>query len=170
MRRVEMNGPSNLTFSPAGRHPQLCNRETLRLPCSCVELIHLAERLATPFTAHDVVELPRVDVVLSYPGADAALIHAAVTAGAKGIVTAGTGSGRPTAEQEEALDEAVRRGIVACHASRVGAGSVMVSTGRAARRIVAADDPQPWKARILLMLAMTATTDVDEIQQMFDHS
>jgi hypothetical protein len=78
MRRVEMNGPSNLTFSPAGRHPQLCNRETLRLPCSCVELIHLAERLATPFTAHDVVELPRVDVVLSYPGADAALIHAAL--------------------------------------------------------------------------------------------
>jgi L-asparaginase len=129
-----------------------------------------AHTLATPFTPRDAVDLPRVDIVLSYPGADAALIHAAVTAGAAGIVVAGTGSGRPTAEQEEALDDVVQCGVLVCHASRAGAGPVIASTGRTARRIVAAEDLQPWKARVLLMLAMTITKDVTEIQEMFEHN
>ncbi|TQM44856.1 hypothetical protein FB388_2242 [Pseudonocardia cypriaca] len=37
------------------------------------------------------------------------------------------------------------------------------------RSIIAADDLQPWKARVLLMFAMTITKDVTEIQQMFEH-
>lgn len=107
---------------------------------------------------------------MSYPGADGALIHAAVAAGAAGIVVAGTGSGRPTAEQEAALDEVVQHGVLVCHASRVSAGPVIATSGRTARRIIAAGDLQPWKARVLLMLAMTTTGDVTEIQQVFERS
>ena len=33
---------------------------------------------------------------------------------------------------------------------------------------VAGDNLQPWKARILLALALSKTTDADEIQRMFD--
>jgi len=36
------------------------------------------------------------------------------------------------------------------------------------RQIVAADNLVPWKARILLALALTRTADVEEIQHMFD--
>ena len=41
----------------------------------------------------ETTPVPRVDVVVSYPGADGALIDAAVAAGARGLVSAGTGRG-----------------------------------------------------------------------------
>jgi L-asparaginase/Glu-tRNA(Gln) amidotransferase subunit D len=50
----------------------------------------------TVFQPGEITELPRVDVVVSYIGADGTLIDAAVAAGARGIVSAGTGAGRPT--------------------------------------------------------------------------
>jgi L-asparaginase/Glu-tRNA(Gln) amidotransferase subunit D len=52
----------------------------------------------------------------------------------------------------------------------VSAGPVLATAGRTAGRITAADDLQPWNARVLLMLAMTTTKDVMEIQQVFDHN
>ena len=52
---------------------------------------------------------PRVDVVVTYLGADGALIDAAVAAGARGIVSAGTGAGYPTPREVEALERGARR-------------------------------------------------------------
>ena len=40
--------------------------------------------------------------------------------------------------------------------------------GLARRGFVAADNLQPWKARILLSLALAKTDNADEIQRMFD--
>jgi len=42
------------------------------------------------------------------------------------------------------------------------------SPGLTRRGWVAADNLQPWKARLLLALALTRTNDADEIQRMFD--
>jgi len=59
---------------------------------------HQSTRRHTPATEFEVgpgTEVPRVDVVLSYVGADATMIDAAVAAGARGIVSAGTGAGLP---------------------------------------------------------------------------
>ena len=50
--------------------------------------------LQSEFDIRRLTELPRVDVVVSYVGADGALIDAVVAAGARGIVSAGTGGGR----------------------------------------------------------------------------
>jgi L-asparaginase len=36
------------------------------------------------------------------------------------------------------------------------------------RGFVAGDNLQPWKARLLLSLALTKTNNADEIQRMFD--
>src|SRR3954470_2133312 len=47
----------------------------------------------TEFDVNDLTTLPRVDIVVSYAGADGAQIDAAVQADARGIVSAGTGSG-----------------------------------------------------------------------------
>ncbi|MGA9894289.1 MAG: hypothetical protein WBQ55_18505 [Xanthobacteraceae bacterium] len=41
------------------------------------------------------------------------------------------------------------------------------SPSLAKRGFVAADNLQPWKARILLSLALTKTSDADAIQRMF---
>jgi L-asparaginase len=132
---------------------------------------HRTERAHTTATEFDVAaseDLPRVDVVVSYVGADGAMIDAAVAAGAKGIVSSGTGAGRPTPTEDEALDRAVAKGVVVCQSSRVGSGRVVPAPALQKRGLVAAGDLQPWKARVLLALALTETTDQARIQKMFD--
>lgn len=137
-----------------------------------VVLAHLPGRawsLEGRFAAADLRALPRVDVVVSYQGADGVLVDAAVTAGARGIVSAGTGAGYPTPGEVEALERATAAGVIVCQASRVGAGRVPVVPSLAARGWVAADDLPPWKARILLRLALAAgSTDASAIQRLFD--
>jgi L-asparaginase len=124
--------------------------------------------VATEFDVRDLEDLPRVDIVTSHIGADGALINASVRAGARGIVSAGTGAGRPTPAEDQALDLAISQGVVVCQASRVGSGRVIPSAILKQRRIVSADDLIPWKARILLSLVLTVTTDVASIQRAFD--
>lgn len=120
------------------------------------------------FSLQGISDLPRVDVTVSYVGADGVLIDAAVAAGCRGIINAGTGAGRPTPIEQSALDRAAAAGIVVCQASRVGSGRVSRSPGMAARGLVAADNLQPWKARVLLSLCLTRTSDPEEIQDLFD--
>ncbi len=121
----------------------------------------------TPFARRDLAApLPRVDIIYSYAGADAALIEAAVAAGARGIVSAGFAPGMASPLQFAALVAAAKSGVVVVQSSR--------ATGRVAPRrrlrevgIVAAEDLSPQKARILLALMLTTTTDIAEIQRAF---
>ena len=118
----------------------------------------------------DLRRQPRVDVVVTYLGADGALIDAAVAAGARGIVSAGTGAGYPTpARGRGARARATTRGRDVVQATRVGAGRVPPVPSLVDRGWIAADDLQPWKARILLRLALAAgTTDRAALQALFD--
>jgi len=121
------------------------------------------------FDVRRLLTLPRVDIVLSYVGADGAMIDAAVAAGAKGIVSAATGAGRPTPAEDQAFDRVYKdQGVIMCLCSRVASGRVVRSPGLKKRGFVASDNLQPWKARVLLSLALTKTSNADEIQQMFD--
>jgi L-asparaginase len=121
------------------------------------------------FAGADLAALPRVDVVVSHQGADGALVDAAVVAGARGIVSAGTGAGYPTPGEVEALERASTAGVLVCQASRVGSGRVPRVPSMVARGWIAADDLQPWKARMLLRLALAAgLTDADALQVLFD--
>jgi L-asparaginase len=97
------------------------------------------------------------------------MIDAAVHAGAKGIVSAATGAGRPTPAEDAAFDKAYKEaGTLMCLCSRVASGRVVRSPGLIKRGFVAGDNLQPWKARILLSLALTKTSNADDIQRMFD--
>ncbi|HEV8341635.1 MAG TPA: asparaginase, partial [Candidatus Binatia bacterium] len=122
----------------------------------------------TEFDVRNLHSLPRVDVVVSYVGADGTMIDAAVAAGAKGLISAGTGAGRPTPAEDEAFDRAHKKGVLICQSSRVGSGRVVRSPGLVRRGFVASDNLQPWKARLLLALALTVTNSADEIQRIFD--
>jgi L-asparaginase len=123
----------------------------------------------TEFDVRTTQSLPRVDIVISYVGADGKMIEAAAAAGAKGIVSAGTGAGRPTPAEDDAFDRMFKeKGMIMCLCSRVASGRVVRSPGLTRRGFVAGDNLQPWKARLLLSLALTNTSSADEIQRMFD--
>jgi L-asparaginase len=120
----------------------------------------------TPFAGLELAALPRVEIIYSYAGADGALVDAAVAAGARGIVSAGFAPGSPTPEQRSAFERAAKSGIVVVQCSRA---SGRVAPRRRLREsgIVAGEDFSPQKARILLMLALSTTSDMTEIQPLF---
>lgn len=112
------------------------------------------------FDVSTLSDLPRVDISYTYQDADGVEVDAFTAAGAKGIVLTG-GAG-------DALKRAQDKGVVIVMSDRKGAGRVMTSARVAARGIVTADNLPPHKARILLRLALTRTTDPVEIQRMFN--
>jgi L-asparaginase len=127
------------------------------------------ERLRGAFTDVDVRALPRVDIVVTYQGADGSLIEAAVAAGARGIVSAGTGAGYPTPREQQALEAARAAAVTVVQATRVGGGRVPPVPKLAERGWVAAGDLNPWKARILLRLALASGRhEVADLQPLFD--
>ena len=89
--------------------------------------------------------------------------------GAKGIINAGMGNGNPFPSALEALGEAVKAGVVVVRDSRVGSGETTlngeVDDGKYG--FLASDNLNAQKARVLLMLALTQTTDKAKIQELF---
>lgn len=126
-----------------------------------------AERLHLPVPPGGVPV--RVDVTLSYINADGTAIDAYVAAGARGIVNAGGGNGKATARQHTAMQRAREAGVLVCHASRSGEGRVVLTPAMRAADAVACGNLLPWKARILLSLALLHTQERETIQAMFDH-
>jgi L-asparaginase type II len=121
-------------------------------------------RSAPVFDLAGVRELPRVDVVYGYAGADSVTIDAVVAAGAKGIVMAGVGRGGLTPGQGGALRRARAKGVVVVVGTRTGSGRVPVARDDG---MVGSGDLNPQKARVLLMLALSRTTDPREIARIF---
>jgi L-asparaginase len=121
----------------------------------------------TPFAALDLDTLPRVDIIYSYAGADGALVDAAVAAGARGIVSAGFAPGSPTPQQRTAFERAARSGVVVVQCSRAASGRVAPRRRLRESGIVAGEDLSPQKARILLMLTLSTTSDIGAIQRAF---
>ena len=121
----------------------------------------------TPFARRDIASLPRVDVIYSYAGADGDLIGAATQAGAKGLVSAGFAPGTPSPAQQAAFLDAAKSGIVVVQCSRAFTGRIAPRRRLRETGIVAGEDFSPQKARILLALMLTTTTDVGEIQAAF---
>ena len=129
------------------------------------------------FDTTTIKELPRVDVILTYQGAAGDVITAAVDHGAKGVVIASAGAGATSGTQGQGIQYAVSKGVFVVTSTRTGSGRIAAlrrprssashdEPVQATYRI-AAEDLAPLKARILLMLALTVTTDGSEIQRMF---
>ena len=121
----------------------------------------------TPFAALDLGALPRVDIIYSYAGADGALVNAAVAAGARGIVSAGFAPGSPTPQQRTAFERAAKSGVVIVQCSRAARGRDAPRRRLRESGIIAGEDLSPQKARILLMLALSATSEMGAIQSAF---
>ena len=122
------------------------------------------------FSVDGITTLPRVDIIMAHENMDGALINAAAAAGAKGLVIAGVGNGNMTQAAVAALAAQSKKGVVSVRSSRV-------LTGRVGRNVELNDDElgfvaslehNPQKARVLLRLALTKTTDLKQIQRYFD--
>jgi L-asparaginase len=104
-------------------------------------------------------ELPRVDVVACHLGADAALLRAAVDAGAAGIVLEAFGAGNAPPAIAEESGRLVARGIPVLVCSRVPSGPVAPlyaggGAGLARSGALFAGDLSPWQGRLLLAAAL----------------
>lgn len=116
-----------------------------------------------------VANLPRVEVVYSYANLGGELIDALVAQGVKGIILNGVGDGNTTDAALAALEQAAKKGVAVVRCSRTGAGVVdrNLEVNDDKLGFIAGMELNPPKARILLMLGLTKTSDVKKLQDYF---
>jgi len=123
--------------------------------------------------------------VPTYAGADGLLIRSLVRDNSiQGLVVVGTGLGGVPSAMFEAIQEVRARGIPVVVSTRVPTGRVFpLGAAKGATKgatkgsaltlkqigCVLADNLNPQKARILLMLALTKTRDSTMLQKYFDN-
>jgi L-asparaginase len=126
---------------------------------------------ASEFDVATIETLPRVDVFLVYQGAPGDLIKTAIDLGARGIVLATAGAGATSGTQDQGLAYAFDKGVPVVATTRAGSGRVTAArdpSAIASPRRVVGGDLSAVKARVLLMLALTRTSDRAELQRMFE--
>ena len=118
-----------------------------------------------------VATFPRVDIVYSYVQPNPVLIEALIEDGVDGIVLAGTGAGIVSQRERGALERVTDLPVdarpILVRSNRTGSGRVVPLPAYDELGMVAGDTLNPQKARVLLMLALTRTRDIDEIRRMF---
>ena len=188
----EINSARNVTKSDALRLQTFRSREYGQLGVVDRDRVVFFNQIVQrhneqiEFDITRVTELPRVDVIMVYQGASGDLIKAAVDHGAKGIVIAVAGAGATSGTQQEGLAYAAAKGVFIVTSTRTGSGRIappqqrqgdnaagapgfQLSAEQQRRRqfTIAGEDHTPIKARVLLMVALTKTTDRNELQRIF---
>ncbi|ECO9654549.1 type II asparaginase [Campylobacter jejuni] len=121
-----------------------------------------------PFDVSKLTSLPKVDILYTYSNDGSAIAAKALfDNGTKGIVVAGSGAGSIHEDQKNTLKELIKQGLDVVVSSRVAAGRVAVSDADKKLGFISAEDLNPQKARVLLMLALTKTSDPKKIQEYF---
>ncbi|EMS94805.1 L-asparaginase [Agrobacterium tumefaciens str. Cherry 2E-2-2] len=121
------------------------------------------------FSLSDITSLPYVKIIYGHAGDDRLFVDAAVAAGVEGLIYAGSGNAAITTHAEAGLNDARKAGLVVVRSSRAGSGPVFKSIPRWDEEgFLKSDTLSPHKARILLMLALSKTKDLEEIQRMFN--
>jgi L-asparaginase len=116
-------------------------------------------------------KLPAVEIAYAYTEAPGYLLDAMVAQGVKGIVVDGTGAGSPTGGpngQTEAIKRAQEKGVIVVVTARTRGGRVQDTPRRRETGVIPADNLVPEKARLLLQLALSKTSDPKEIKRIFD--
>ncbi|WP_256998248.1 type II asparaginase [Campylobacter coli] len=122
----------------------------------------------TPFDVSKLTSLPKVDILYSYSNDGSGVAAKALFEhGTKGIVVAGSGAGSIHKNQKDVLKELLKKGLKVVVSSRVVAGCVAVSDSDEKLGFISAEDLNPQKARVLLMLALAKTSDPKKIQEYF---
>ncbi|PZT47368.1 L-asparaginase [Helicobacter valdiviensis] len=122
----------------------------------------------TPFDVSKLETLPKVDILYTYSNDGSGVAAKALFEnGTKALVIAGSGAGSIHEDQKNVLKELMTKGLKVAISSRVVAGRVAVSQADKKLGFISAEDLNPQKARVLLMLALTKTQDPKKIQEYF---
>jgi len=129
---------------------------------------HRRHTVNSEFNLASVPSMPYVEIAYVHTGTRAGVANAMVALGAKGIVIATVGAGAPNGLDKELEEIIKKRSAVVVQSTRVGEGRIVRGNNWYEPGMVAADNLNPQKAALLLTLALTKTSDVEEIQRMFD--
>lgn len=123
--------------------------------------------LGSEFVISKGMKLPCVEVVNFYLGrSDTSLKYASKTA--EGIVLGGAGCGGASEKWNKEIENILNSGIVVVRSSRIANGLVTHSSEELFQKGVYSNSLTPQKARLLLMLALTKTKDIQQIQKVFN--
>lgn len=130
------------------------------------------QSLKNPTKKFDVAKLtslPQVEIVYGYADASPISVSCLVNANVKGIIYDGMGNGNFNEPVGKELAIAAKKGIQVVRTNRTGSGRTTLENevDDKALGFIVADDLNAQKARILLMLSLTETTDRNKIQQNF---
>jgi L-asparaginase len=133
-----------------------------------VQWFHTSAARHTEGSAFDISRLeilPQVDILFDHQSAGSHLYRAAIDAGTKGIVVAGSGNGSLSPGAREGATFAHESGVALVRASRTGQGIVAPLDSDAALGIMTSGSLNPQKARILLMTAIATGLPRAEMQR-----
>ncbi|MDO4781791.1 MAG: L-asparaginase 2 [Capnocytophaga felis] len=122
------------------------------------------------FNVDNLKSLPKVGIVYGYANMSELPMKAFIDAKFDGIVYAGVGNGNFYHTLFDLAVKAQQKGIQVVRSSRVpfGGTTLDAEVDDAKHHFVAAQNLNPQKARVLLMLALTKTKDWKQIQQYFN--
>ncbi len=123
----------------------------------------------TDFDVSNLTKMPKVEIVYMYADADPILINTLVANKVDGIVIAGVGNGNFNKAYYDAIDNAVKAGVVVVRATRCFSGRVVLEDEVDDSKLgtIVSDDFNPQKARVVLMLGLTKTKDKAQLQKYF---
>lgn len=121
------------------------------------------------FSVEHIERLPRVDILYAHADMSVDLLRASLAAGASGIVLAGVGNGNAPAAVVRELAAAAKQGVVVVRSTHVGSGEVIrnAEVDDDALGLVAADQLNPQKSRVLLQLCLAHGMDRAAVQDAF---
>lgn len=122
---------------------------------------------ASEFDISKLAALPRVIVLSDFAGIDASLVRDIGQRSMDGMIVRTFAGGRMSAGMSAGLASLEQRGIPMVITSRVPGGRI-VNAPDYDFAVIVSNGQQDNKARILLMLALTRTSEMGEIQRIFD--
>ncbi|MCQ2183569.1 MAG: type II asparaginase [Bacteroidales bacterium] len=131
---------------------------------------YLPHNANTGFFIDELEELPEVGIIFGYGSNSTVALEAFVNAGYEGIVFAGVGDGNLNQATLDLAAQAANNGVMIVRSSRVPYGGVYTEGGEVDDEksgFIASGSLSPQKSRILLMLALTASRDIDAIRSYF---
>ena len=131
---------------------------------------YLPHNSNTGFFVDNLEELPEVGIIYGYGSNSTVALEAFVNAGYKGIVFAGVGDGNLNQATLDLAAQAAENGALVVRSSRIPYGGVYTEGGEVDDEklgFIASGSLSPQKSRILLMLALTTTRDINVIRSYF---
>lgn len=124
----------------------------------------------TPFNIANITHLPKVNIIYGHAGIDGDMMEAIAKQKPDGIIYAGVGDGNLHATIKAKLQYLSDKGITVVRSSRTGSGYVTLSDDDFPNNphgTISANNLNPQKARILLMLALTQSNQLENIHQSY---